>query len=107
MTVSSFWAALPTPARWLLCSTVFQVLGRGLTLPFTVIYLHEVRGLTLDVAGSLMAPAFAIAMLLTPVAGHLPDRLGARIMVTTGRGAQSLGVALPAFPQACPTLNTG
>ncbi|NYG59264.1 MFS family permease [Nocardioides daedukensis] len=104
MTISSFWAALPRPARWLLCSTVFQVLGRGLTLPFTVIYLHEVRGLTLDVAGSLMALAFAIALLLTPVAGNLTDRLGARIMVIIGSGAQSIGVAILAFAEDVPTV---
>ncbi|MDT0202971.1 MFS transporter [Nocardioides sp. AE5] len=104
MTLSSFWASLPTPARWLLCSTVFQVLGRGLTLPFTVIYLHEVRDLTLDVAGSMMALAFAIALVLTPLAGNLTDRLGARIMVIIGSGAQAIGVAILAFATDVPTV---
>ena len=39
-----FWRALPTEGRWLLSTVAIQTLGRGLTLPFTIIYLHEVRG---------------------------------------------------------------
>ncbi|WP_200951163.1 MULTISPECIES: MFS transporter [unclassified Nocardioides] len=104
MTLRSFWAALPTPARWLLASTVFQVLGRGLTLPFTIIYLHEVRDLTLDVAGTMMGLAFAVALVLTPLAGSLTDRLGARIMVMIGSAAQSVGVAILAFADDIPTV---
>lgn len=104
LTIRSFWAALPTPGRWLLASTVFQVLGRGLTLPFTVIYLHEVRGLTLDVAGTMMSLAFAVALVLTPIAGNLTDRLGARIMVIIGSAAQSIGVGILAFADAVPTV---
>ncbi|KRF19986.1 hypothetical protein ASG90_19870 [Nocardioides sp. Soil797] len=104
LTIRSFWAALPTPGRWLLSSTVFQVLGRGLTLPFTVIYLHEVRGLTLDVAGSMMALAFAVALLLTPIAGDLTDRLGARIMVIIGSAAQAIGMAILAFADDLPRV---
>lgn len=104
MTVRSFWAALPTPARWLLASTVFQVLGRGLTLPFTVIYLHEVRHLSLDVSGAMMALIGVVALSLTPLAGSLTDRLGARIMVIVGSAAQSIGVAILAFADSLPAV---
>ena len=97
LTLRSFWEALPAPGRWLLATTVFQVLGRGMTLPFTVIYLHEVRHLSLDVAGAMMALIGVIALALTPLAGSLTDRLGARIMVIIGSGAQSIGVAILAF----------
>ena len=51
----SFWAALPTEGRWLLSTVAIQTLGRGLTLPFTIIYLHEVRGFDLGVSGTLMS----------------------------------------------------
>lgn len=97
MTLRSFWSALPVPGRWLLASTVFQVLGRGLTLPFTIIYLHEVRHLDLDVAGAMMALIGVVALVLTPLAGTLTDRWGARIMVILGSAAQSIGVGLLAF----------
>ena len=46
-----FWANLSTEGRWLLSTVAIQTVGRGLTLPFTIIYLHEVRGISLDLAG--------------------------------------------------------
>ncbi|MDN5892843.1 MAG: MFS transporter [Nocardioides sp.] len=97
MTLRSFWAELPVSGRWLLASTVFQVLGRGLTLPFTVIYLHEVRHLRLDAAGAMMALIGVIALVLTPLAGALTDRWGARVMVIIGSAAQVIGVGQLAF----------
>ena len=45
--IRTFWRALPTEGRWLLSTVAIQTLGRGLTLPFTIIYLHEVRGFDL------------------------------------------------------------
>ena len=44
VSLRQFWADLPTPGRWLLSTVAVQTLGRGLTLPFTVIYINEVRG---------------------------------------------------------------
>lgn len=102
MTVRSFWEALPTPGRWLLSTTVFQVLGRGLTLPFTIIYLHEVRHFSLDVAGALMALIGAVALVLTPLAGRLTDQWGARVVVIIGSLAQCVGVTVLAFAETVP-----
>ncbi len=93
----SFWSHLPRPARWLLCTTVFQVLGRGMTLPFTVIYLHEVRGLTLDVAGTMMALIGLVALVFIPAVGALTDRWGARVMVIAASLSQVIGLTLLAF----------
>lgn len=104
MTLRSFWAELPTPGRWLIASTVFQVLGRGLTLPFTIIYLHEVRGIGLDVSGVMMALIGLVALVLTPLAGTLIDRWGARAMVIIGSAAQCAGVAVLAFADDVPTV---
>ncbi|HZW40655.1 MAG TPA: MFS transporter, partial [Agromyces sp.] len=53
--IRSFWNALPTEGRWLLSTVAIQTLGRGLTLPFTIIYLHEVRGFDLGLSGALMS----------------------------------------------------
>ena len=47
VTLRAFWDQLSTEGRWLLSTVAVQTLGRGLTLPFTVIYLHEVRGFRL------------------------------------------------------------
>lgn len=73
-----FWRALPREGRFLLSTVAIQHLGRGMTLPFTVIYLHEVRHFSLDTAGTIMALlAFVAAAMAAPM-GSLTDRLGAR-----------------------------
>lgn len=107
MTLRNFWAQLPPAGRWLLCTTAFQVLGRGLTLPFTIIYLHEVRGFSLDVSGALMALIGAVALALTPLAGWLTDHWGARRMVIIGSVAQSIGAAVLAFAENLPVAVVG
>jgi MFS family permease len=92
-----FWAQLPVEGRWLLSTVAVQTLGRGLTLPFTVIYLHEVRGISLDLAGLLMAFIALVALVVTGPGGALTDRLGARRMLLWGTGAQLVGCVILAF----------
>ncbi|HEY1106302.1 MAG TPA: MFS transporter, partial [Agromyces sp.] len=70
----SFWAALPTEGRWLLSTVAIQTLGRGLTLPFTIIYLHEVRGFDLGVSGTLMGLIAITGLIVTGPGGTLIDR---------------------------------
>ena len=65
MTLRQFWSLLSPEGRWLLSTVAVQTLGRGLTLPFTVIYLHEVRGFSLDLAGTLMAFIAIVALAVT------------------------------------------
>ena len=79
LTLRGFWGALPTAGRWLLSTTAISTLGRGMTLPFTIIYIHEVRGVALDVAGLLMGLIAVVALLVTVPVGvaHRPAR-GAR-----------------------------
>lgn len=80
----SFWAALPREGRWLLSTVAVQTLGRGLTLPFTLIYLHEVRGFALGLSGTLMALIAIVGLLVTGPAGVLVDRYGARVVMLVG-----------------------
>ncbi len=47
-----------------------------MTLPFTIIYVHEVRGIPLDVAGLLMSLIGVVALVVTGPVGALIDRLG-------------------------------
>lgn len=97
-----FWADLPREGRWLLSTTAVQLLGRGLTLPFTVIYLHEVRGVSLDVAGSLMAWIAVVGVLVTGPGGAAIDRFGARAVILAGCVTQLVGVGLLAFAHTVP-----
>jgi MFS family permease len=93
----AFWSDLPTEGRWLLSTVAVQTLGRGLTLPFTVIYLHEVRGISLDLAGLLMAFIAVVALIVTGPAGALTDRLGARRLLLWATSAQLVGCVIIAF----------
>lgn len=93
----SFWAALPTEGRWLLSTVAVQTLGRGLTLPFTLIYLHEVRGFDLGLSGTLMALIAVVGLLVTGPGGALTDRYGARNVLLTGIAAMMAGNVLLAF----------
>ena len=93
----AFWAELSTEGRWLLSTVAVQTLGRGMTLPFTVIYLHEVRGISLDLAGLLMAFIAVVALAVTGPGGSLTDRVGARAMVLAATAAQVVGCTILAF----------
>ncbi|QIM21817.1 MFS transporter [Phycicoccus sp. HDW14] len=104
LTLRGFWAALPPAGRWLLSTTAVSTLGRGMTLPFTVIYIHEVRGIDLDVAGLLMGLIAVVAVVITAPVGVLTDRLGARPVVIAGLLAQVLGAVVIAFATTVPAF---
>ncbi len=93
----SFWAALPTEGRWLLSTVAIQTLGRGLTLPFTVIYLHEVRGFDLGLSGALMGLIAVAGFVATGPGGSLTDRYGARVVLLAGLAAMIAGNLVLAF----------
>lgn len=92
-----FWAALPVEGRWLLSTVAIQTLGRGLTLPFTIIYLHEVRGFELGLSGALMAVIAVVALAVTGPGGSATDRYGARAVLLVGIVAMMVGNAVLAF----------
>ena len=95
--LGQFWRDLSVEGRWLLSTVAVQTLGRGLTLPFTVIYLHEVRGISLDLSGTLMAFIAVVALAVTGPGGALTDRLGARRMLLFSTSSQLIGCAILAF----------
>lgn len=92
-----FWGELRPEGRWLLSTVAIQTLGRGLTLPFTVIYLHEVRGISLDLAGALMAFIAVVALAVTGPGGALTDRIGARRVLLCSTAAQLVGCVVLAY----------
>jgi MFS family permease len=95
--IRAFWGALPTEGRWLLSTVAIQTLGRGLTLPFTLIYLHEVRGFDLGLSGTLMGLIAIAGLIVTGPGGSLTDRLGARAVLLAGCAAMVAGNLLLAF----------
>src|SRR5262249_56835514 len=74
---------LPAPAgpaatRLFLTGNAVAMTGNGLVLAFTLIYLHQARGIALPVVGLLLAAGAAAGILAVTVSGVLLDRLGAR-----------------------------
>src|SRR5919107_1747525 len=76
--LSSFWRDLPREGRLLLSIVVFEFIGTGLVLPFTVVYLHEVRGFSLSDVGLLLGLPPLMGLLVVGPGGSAIDRVGAR-----------------------------
>jgi len=95
--LASFWNDLPRDGKLLLSTVAVETLGTGLVLPFGFIYLHEVRGFTIETAGSLLAVPAIVGMAVVGPAGALIDRLGTRAIILAGITAQMLGNVLLAF----------
>jgi MFS family permease len=75
---------LPRDVYVLQAGALVNAFGNGVVLPFLIIYLHNVRGISLGVAGLAAAMQSAVALLSGLVAGTLSDRLGAkRVMISS------------------------
>src|SRR3954469_14616353 len=82
---------------WLLqLGGVANSFGNGLVLPFLVIYLHDVRGFGLGLAGLVVAVSAAAQLTAGLVAGPLVDRVGAKKVLGAGLVMQAVGFGL--FP---------
>jgi MFS family permease len=80
---------------WLLqLGGVANSFGNGLVLPFLVIYLHDVRGFGLGVAGLVVAVSAAAQLTAGLVAGPLVDRAGAKNVLAGGLVMQAVGFGL-------------
>lgn len=103
----AFWIALSSEGRWLLSTIAVQTIGRGLTLPFTLIYLDEVRGFGLGLSGTLMGLIALAALALTGPAGAWIDRVGARAVLLGGCASMIVGDVLLAFATTPPVAGVG
>lgn len=84
-------------ARRILAGVLFSAIGKGLTLPFLLIYLTKVRGLDAGAVGLLVGWMGLVALALAPLGGTLVDRFGARRVVLPLFVVESLGVISLAF----------
>jgi MFS family permease len=100
-----FRNALPASrdARRILVGTMFSSIGRGLTLPFLLIYLTQVRGLNAGTVGLLVGWMGVVALVLAPLGGTLVDRFGARRVVLPLSFVASVGTGSLALVHDVPT----
>jgi MFS family permease len=92
---------LPRPAWVLLGGVALSALGSGLTLPFLLVYLDHVRGMSVAVAALAVSTIALAGLVGNPLGGWLADRLGARDAVALGlvlAAAGAFGLALVREP---------
>jgi MFS family permease len=75
--------------------------GNGITLPFLFIYLHNVRGISLGIAGLIVGLHALTSMVAGPIFGVFVDRVGGRRMLATALAIMAVGYTLyPRVDQA-------
>jgi MFS family permease len=70
--------------------------GNGVAYPFTVIYLHNVRGFSLGIAGLVLATNAMVGLGAGPLAGIVVDRVGGRVTLAVSLILMAVGFG--AFP---------
>jgi MFS family permease len=65
--------------------------GNGVAYPFTVIYLHNVRGFSLGIAGLVLATNAVVGLGAGPLAGVVVDRFGARVTLAVSLLLMAIG----------------
>lgn len=96
-------ARLPPVTRLLVSAQAVSSLGTGLVLPLTLIYLHQVRGISLPVVGALLAMSGVVGLIAVPLSGVLLDRFGARRVLFTVMAAQAVAQGGLAWAHSVPT----
>jgi MFS family permease len=73
---------LPRDVWILQAGGLANMFGNGVIGPFLIIYLHNVRGISLGVAGLIVASSSAAGLLSGFVGGALSDRIGPRAVLS-------------------------
>ncbi|WP_229798276.1 MFS transporter [Planomonospora parontospora] len=84
---------LPRQAWLILGGDAVSALGTGLTLPFFLIYLHDLRGIELATAGPILSTVAVAGLVGNPAGGLLADRFGARWPAVAGLLLAAAGTA--------------
>jgi MFS family permease len=69
---------IPRDVRTLQLGGLLNSFGNGLVLPFLIIYLHNVRGISLPLCGLIVGTNSGVSLIAGPASGPLIDRLGGR-----------------------------
>ena len=101
--VMSTFSAVTPPARRILVGNLVSAIGSGVTLPFLIIYLGQVRGLGTATAGLLVAYLAVVGLIFTPLAGALVDRFGPRPVMMVGLALTAIGVGSFGWVSSIPT----
>ncbi|MFI5857590.1 MFS transporter [Streptomyces parvulus] len=87
-----------------LAALFVDALGSGLYLPLTLLFIHEVTGLSVATVGLGVTVAAAAGLAASPVAGVLVDRFGSRTVLIGTYLVRALGFALYPLVGSFPAL---
>jgi MFS family permease len=82
---------LPRPVQTLQLGGLVSAFGNGVVIPFVLIYLHNVRGIGLGIAGLIVATNGVVSLVAGPVSGPLVDRFGGRRILALALVVLALG----------------
>ena len=78
-------------ARSMALATWIDATGRGLFAYFYLLYLTRDVGFKLSTAGAVLSVVTALGLAITPMAGSLVDRIGAKRMLVTSQAVCAVG----------------
>ena len=79
-----------------------SALGNGLVMALLVVYLHQVRGISLQVAGLVLTYQALLGLIVAPLVGWIVDRTGPQAVLATGCGVLAIGTAAMGFAATLP-----
>jgi len=85
---------LPRDVYVLQAGGLLNAFGNGVVIPFMIIYLHNVRGISLGLAGLAAAAQSATALASAFVAGTFSDRAGPKRVLVASLGVMTVAFAL-------------
>jgi MFS family permease len=92
--VALFVRGLPGDVYVLQAGLLLNAFGNGAANPFMLLYLHDVRGIPLAVAGIASGVGAGAALAASLVGGSLTDRIGGRATMIGGLALSTTGFAL-------------
>ena len=84
---------LPREVQLLQLGGLANAFGNGVVLPFMLIYLHNVRGISLGTAGLILATNAFVSIGAGPVGGVLVDRVGGQRVLAAALVFLAVGFA--------------
>lgn len=93
---------MPRQVWLVLVGMLLSSVGSGLTISLLVVYLSSVRGIPTAVAGLVLSWMAVLGLAISPLAGTLIDRVGARQVLLVALLIEAVGVGLYATVTTVP-----
>lgn len=84
---------IPSPVRRVLLGVLLNFLGSGLTMSLLMVYLHDIRGISIATAGLLLSWQAVLGIAMTAPVGALIDRYGPVNVMLPGIVLEAIAVA--------------